>query len=104
MRIIITEQQNEELKRYFAIKNIVDSFEHPGLVKTEFNVEYNYKFGFYEIVPTFYMKKSEIPRSEVSKLDLLKMLMRNDLCQRIEDYLGIHITSPRGHYKWVDES
>ena len=101
MRIIITEQQNEQLKKYSAIKEIVDSFSYNALEKTDFDLNYRNEYGFYEIIPTFYMNQSKLTAGEAANMKLLKLVMRNELVQKIEDFLGIHITSPRSSIEWI---
>jgi hypothetical protein len=92
MKYIITEWQNERLKKYKAIKEVVDTYTFPHLVKTEFDIKWDDRFGFYVIEPTFYMS-SVVPKSYLT-------VMKNELCGRIEDYLGIHIVSHNGHIKY----
>ena len=93
MRYIISEQQNEKLKKYQAVKDIVDSYSFKDLVKTEFNLRWNNDYGFYDIEPTFYMSR-DVPKGYLT-------VMKNELCDRIEDYLGIHIVSHNGHIKVI---
>jgi hypothetical protein len=93
MRYIITEWQNEKLKRYQAIKEIVDSYTFPHLVKTEFELKWDDRFGFYVIEPTFYMN-GFVPESSTQ-------VMKHELCDRIESYLGIHIVSHNGYMKYL---
>ena len=92
MRYMISEKQNEKLKKYQAVKDIVDSYSFKDLVKTEFNLRWNNDYGFYDIEPTFYMSRV-VPKGYLT-------VMKNELCGRIEDYLGIHIVSHNGHIKY----
>jgi len=87
MKYIITEHQNEKLKRYQSIKTIVDSFDFNGIDKVEFDIDYDDKFGFYKLFPTFYVSDKHFNRR------LLQTVAGNELAQKIEDYLGIHIVT-----------
>lgn len=93
MKYIITEWQNEKLKRYNAIKEVVDTYTFPHLVRTEFDVKWNNDFGFYVIEPTFYMN-GFVPENAVN-------VMKHELCDRIESYVGIHIISHNAHIKYM---
>jgi hypothetical protein len=87
MKYIITEHQNEKLKRYKRIKDIVDSFRFDGIDKVEFDLDYDDKFGFYKLFPTFYVSDKHF------NIQLLRTVAENELSQKIEDYLGIHIVT-----------
>jgi len=87
MKYVITEHQNKKLKKYKAIKEIVDSFTFDGVEKVEFDVDWDDKFGFYKIYPTFHVS----PETVLSNSSLFKTVVGNELVQKIEDYLGIHI-------------
>jgi len=93
MRYIISENQNENLKRYFAIKDLVDSFKHRGLIKIDFDLKFNDSYGFYEVKPTFYFDYMEMDPVERMRSGILKTVLSGELVQRIEDYLGVHIVS-----------
>ena len=87
---VITETKNEKLKKYKAIKEVADSFDYSGLIKLEFDVDYNNVFGYYRIHPTFRMDYWKMTVPERRNTELLKNVMSLELCQRLEDYLGIH--------------
>lgn len=97
MRYIISEAQNEKLKKYSAIKDLVDSFEFEGLIRTEFDLNFNNDFGFYEIEPTFHFDYWKMGPWARQKSSDLKTILSSDLCQRIEDFLGIHIVSHKSY-------
>ena len=97
MVYLITENQNEKLRKYSAVKSLVDSFDYKGLIKTEFDLKFNNEFGFYEIEPTFYIDYWRIPPGGRQLMNQLKSTMTSHLIERIEDFLGIHIVSHKSH-------
>jgi hypothetical protein len=102
MKLVITEKQNKRLKRYNLIKELVDTFDFPGLIKTEFELDWDDRFGFYKIYPTFHMDYLKMGVRARLHLDGVNTVLRNELCQRIEDYLGIHIVSPKAELKVIN--
>jgi hypothetical protein len=90
MKYIITESQRKKLKLYKLIKFIVDSFTFDNVVKTTFELNFNDKFGFYEIDPTFYVTGFIL--NEKSFLFDAKMA----LVKKLELYTGVHIVPVGG--------
>lgn len=88
---VITETKNEKLKKYNAIKEVVNSFDYNGLIKLDFDVDYNSVFGYYRIHPKFTMDYWKMTFPERRNTELLKNVMTLSICQKLEDYLGIHV-------------
>lgn len=85
MKYIITESQRKKLKIYKAIKFIVDSFTFDNLVKTTFELNYNDKFGFYEIEPTYYVNTYIYnPKDYIFNAN-------QDLIKKLDAFIGVHI-------------
>jgi len=103
MKYIITEKQNKKLKKYSLIKELVDSFYYQGLIKTEFDLEWDNRFGYYKIYPTFYFDYLKMDPRERLVLSGMNVILRNELCQRIENYLGIHIISPKAEIEVINK-
>lgn len=81
-------------KMFLKVKEIVDSFDYPGLLRIKFELFWNDKWGYYEIVPTFVMDYWRISHSERKNQEMLLNVLKHSLSDRIESYLGIHVISP----------
>lgn len=91
----ICELVSERFKNlHNSVKNLVDTYQYPGLDKITFDLEYNKTYGFYEITPKFYFNVHKMHPQDVNvPVPFFKTYHSNKLLERIESYLGIHIVS-----------